>query len=172
MIPYSLRKRTVNANLVAINQAKSRIQAALAAGEEPNPTDLALVAEERSRYFAVAQITDKVTLDDLARHIADHRSSFPRGEIQAIVSEVVDCIREHLLEGKKVSLGDLGDFSLKIVSEGVDEPAEFTDRHISDVKAVWSCGSELQNLKTDAEFRQVPPRKMQREALKNEINKH
>ena len=49
MINYSLTMRPVNANLIEINRAKSRINAAKAAGEEPQAEDIALVATERSK---------------------------------------------------------------------------------------------------------------------------
>ncbi len=41
MINYSIVKRSVNANLVEINQAKSRINQAKKGGKTPQPADLA-----------------------------------------------------------------------------------------------------------------------------------
>ena len=47
MINYSIVMRSVNANLFEINQAKSRIKAAQAAGQTPEQSDLDLVATEK-----------------------------------------------------------------------------------------------------------------------------
>ena len=55
MINYSIVMRSVNANLFEINQAKSRINAAVKAGETPEQADLDLVATERQRAYAIAQ---------------------------------------------------------------------------------------------------------------------
>ena len=74
MINYSIVKRSVNANLIKINQAKSRINQAKKEGKTPQPADLA-----------------------------------------AILYLTVDCMREQLLEGKKIRLGDLGDFSVSLL---------------------------------------------------------
>ena len=41
MINYSIVKRSVNANLIEINQAKSRINQAKKEGKTPQPVDLA-----------------------------------------------------------------------------------------------------------------------------------
>ena len=47
MINYSIVKRSVNANLIEINQAKSRINQAKKEGKTPLPADLALVKTEK-----------------------------------------------------------------------------------------------------------------------------
>ena len=38
----------------------------------------------------------------------------------AILYMTVDCMREQLLEGKKIRLGDLGDFSILLSSKGAE----------------------------------------------------
>ena len=38
----------------------------------------------------------------------------------------VDCMREQLLEGKKIRLGDLGDFSIVLSSKGAEDADKFT----------------------------------------------
>ena len=46
MINYSIVMRSVNANLLEINQAKSRINQAKKEGKNPDPKDLELVKTE------------------------------------------------------------------------------------------------------------------------------
>ena len=43
MINYSIVKRSVNANLIEINQAKSRINQAKKEGKTPQPADIAAI---------------------------------------------------------------------------------------------------------------------------------
>ena len=47
MINYSIVMRSVNANLLAINQAKSRINQAKQEGKNPEKEDLELVKTEK-----------------------------------------------------------------------------------------------------------------------------
>ena len=66
MINYSIVMRSVNANLLAINQAKSRINQAKKEGKEPEKADLDLVKTEKQNAFAVSQYTDIMTIEKFA----------------------------------------------------------------------------------------------------------
>ena len=158
--------RGVNANLFEINQAKSRIKAAQAAGKTPNSADTALVASEVQNAFAVAQYTDVMTSEKYARHIASHGCVYSRADISAILYLAVDCMREQLLEGKKIRLGDLGDFSVSISSKGAETADKFSAQNITGVNVVWDCGQEFKNLIADAEFNLVASRSAQAAVLK------
>ena len=69
MINYSIVMRSVNANLLAINQAKSRINQAKKEGKEPEKDDLDLVKTEKQNAFAVSQYTDIMTIEKFAKYI-------------------------------------------------------------------------------------------------------
>ena len=125
MINYSIVKRSVNANLIEINQAKSRINQAKKEGKTPQPADIA-----------------------------------------AILYLTVDCMREQLLEGKKIRLGDLGDFSVSLSSKGVEDPNAFNAQNITGVKVIWEPGAEFKSLRDDAEFNLVASRDAQAAVIK------
>ena len=112
--------RGVNSNLFEINQAKGRIKAAQAKGENPSDADVALVKSEKQKAFATAQYTDVMTIEKFARHIATHGCVYSRADISAILYLAVDCMRELLLKGHKIRLGDLGDFSIALTSKGAE----------------------------------------------------
>ena len=78
----------------------------------------------------------------------------------------VDCMREMLLEGKKIRLGDLGDFSLLLGSKGAESADKFTAQNITQVKVQWEPGKEFKNLLDDAEFNLVASRSAQAAVLK------
>ena len=166
MINYSIVMRSVNANLFEINQAKSRIKAAQAAGQTPAQTDLDLVATEKQNAYAIAQYADVMTIEKFARHISSHGCVYSRADISAILYMAVDCMRELLLEGKKIRLGDLGDFSVSLSSKGAETADKFTAQNITDVNVVWDCGQEFKNLIADAEFNLVASRSVQAAVLK------
>ena len=166
MINYSIVMRSVNANLLEINQAKSRINQAKKDGKEPDKKDTDLVKTEKQNAFAISQYTDVMTIEKFAKHITSHGSVYSRADISAILYMAVDCMREMLLEGKKIRLGDLGDFSLLLGSKGAETADKFTAQNINQVKVQWEPGKEFKNLLDDAEFNLVASRSAQAAVLK------
>ena len=166
MINYSIVMRSVNANLFEINQAKGRIKMAQKMGQTPEQADLDLVATEKQNAFAIAQYADVMTIEKFARHIATHGCVYSRADISAILYMAVDCMREQLLEGKKIRLGDLGDFSVNLSSKGAETADKFTAQNITGVNVMWDPGMEFKNLLADAEFNLVASRNAQAAVLK------
>ena len=166
MINYSITARAVNPNLFEINQAKTRINQAKAEGKTPDPKDEALVETVVTNYFATAQYTEVMTIEKFARHIADHGTTYSRADIMAILYMAVDCMREQLLEGKKIRLGEFGDFSLSLSSKGAETAEKFSSQNIQRVTVCWEPGSEFRNLLADAEFNLVATRSAQAAVLK------
>ena len=166
MINYSITARAVNPNLFEINQAKTRINQAKAEGKTPDPKDEALVETVVTNYFATAQYTEVMGIEKFARHIADHGTTYSRADIMAILYMAVDCMREQLLEGKKIRLGELGDFSVALSSKGAETAEKFSSQNIQRVTVCWEPGSEFRNLLADAEFNLVATRSAQAAVLK------
>jgi len=166
MINYSIVMRSVNANLLEINQAKSRINQAKQEGKNPDQKDLDLVKTEKQNAFAISQYTDVMTIEKFAKHITSHGSVYSRADISAILYMAVDCMREMLLEGKKIRLGDLGDFSLLLSSKGAETADKFTAQNITNVKVQWDPGQQFKNLLDDAEFNLVASRSAQAAVIK------
>ena len=71
-----------------------------------------------------------------------------------------------MLEGKKIRLGDLGDFSVLLSSKGAETADKFTAQNINQVKVQWEPGKEFKNLLDDAEFNLVASRSAQAAVLK------
>ena len=72
-------------------------------------------------------------------------------------------LREMLLSGVKVQLGDLGNFYVSFSSEGANTAAEFNPFiHIKTVNVNWERGADFLNLKKDAKFNLVATRSVQR----------
>ena len=158
--------RSVNANLLEINQAKSRINQAKKDGKEPDKKDTDLVKTEKQNAFAISQYTDVMTIEKFAKHITSHGSVYSRADISAILYMAVDCMREMLLEGKKIRLGDLGDFSILLASKGAETADKFTAQNITNVKVQWEPGQQFKNLIDDAEFNLVASRSAQAAVIK------
>ena len=165
MINYSITMRSVNENLFEINQAKARIKQAKKEGLEPEQADLDLVKTETQRAYGVAQYTEVINIEKFARHIASHGCVYSRADISAILYMAVDCMREQLLEGKKIRLGDLGDFSIALTSKGAESAEKFSAQNITDVRVQWEPGAEFKTLLSDAEFNLVASRKAQQAVI-------
>ena len=166
MINYSITMRSVNSNLLEINQAKSRINQAKKEGKNPDEADLNLVKTEKKNAFATSQYSDIMTIEKFSKHISSHGSVYSRADISAILYMTVDCMREQLLEGKKIRLGDLGDFSILLSSKGAEDADKFSAQNITDVKVQWEPGAEFKNLLADAEFNLVASRSAQAAVIK------
>ena len=128
-----------------------------------NPMD----KDAAPRFYASAQCNKVVSLDEFAKHIASHGSVYKRAAIGAVLTMAVDCLREMLLNGYKVGLGDLGSFYVSLSSEGTATPNDFNPAiHIKSVNVIWERGTDFNNLKDEAEYNQVAIRAVQKKVLK------
>ena len=81
-----------------------------------NPSD----QDAPKKAYANAQYSEIMTLDKFAEHISTHGSKYNRADIQAVLIQAVDCMREQLLAGQRIQMGDLGTFSIHINSMGAE----------------------------------------------------
>ena len=121
--------------------------------------------EYPTKAYAALQLTEVVSLDEFANHIAEHGSVYNRGDIYAILCQSFDCLREFILEGKKVLLGDLGAFYPAIHSTGAPTAAEFSASNITCLTVNWARGEDLKNMVGEASFRLTTSRSVQTAAV-------
>lgn len=119
-----------------------------------NPFD----PEASKKVYANAQYSEIVSLDKFAEHIANHGCVYGRADIQAVLIQAVDCMREMLLAGQRIRLGDLGIFYVRLKSTGANAVEDFTYNNITDVNVRWAPGSRFKTLMGEAEFNFVPTR--------------
>lgn len=125
--------------------------------------------EEPEKAYATAQVTEKVSLSKFAKHISDHNSVYDKGDVMAILTKAVGCLREMLLAGKKVEMGDLGEFFVSLKSTGAESLEKFNpDNNITAVCVKWTPGEAFGNLVNEAEFEYALTRKSEAEAKKVE----
>lgn len=121
------------------------------------------------RAYPNAQASKVVQLDEFSTHIAKHGSAYHRSDINAVLTRSVDCLREMLLDGYKVAMGDLGNFYVRLESKGAPSIAEFNaSAHITGVKVYWEPGPLFTDLINEAEFVNVATRRAQDATLKAE----
>ena len=128
----------------------------------PNPME----KNDPYRYYASAQSNAVMNLDQFAKHIANHGSVYRRADIAAVLTMAVDCLKEMLLNGFKVELGDMGAFYLSLSSKGAETAKDFNPIiHVKSVNVNWERGIGFLNLKKEAEFNLVTIRAYQKKML-------
>ena len=130
----------------------------------PNPQDE--MAPEKA--YAKPQMAELMSFSKFVKHIADHNGVYTRGTVKGVISDMCECLVEMLLEGKKVQLGDLGNFWISLSSEGAESLNAFTSANITSVNIIFTPGEDFQNLVSRAKFNPVSSRSAQKATLKAE----
>lgn len=124
--------------------------------------------EMGNKTFPQAQYAQNLSMNDMAAHMASHGSKYTRGDIIAVATQLVDCIREQLLLGNRVNLGDLGTFYVSLKADAADNAESFSTALIKDVNVRWSPSIQFKSLINEATFTYVGTREAQAEARKAE----
>ena len=118
-----------------------------------------------TKAYGVAQVKNRLSLSDFAKHIRDHGCMYSKGDIVSILTTAVSCLRELLLEGKRVKLGDLGDFQVRLKTKGAVLTEDFSAKNIKAVNVSWKPGKDFEDLRQEATFQLVPSRSAQAEQI-------
>ena len=118
-----------------------------------------------TKAYGVAQVSEVIDINGFAKHIANHGCVYSKGDIVGLLTIAVSCLRELMLEGKRVKLGDLGDFQPRLKTKGAVTTEDFNVGNIKAVNVGWTPGREFVNLRDEANFQLVPTRKAQSDAI-------
>lgn len=121
-------------------------------------------------YYAKNQTREVLSLESFASHIANHNTVYGEDVITGVLILMSKCMMELLLDGKKVCLGKLGDFSISLGSTGAPTASDFSANNITDVRINFTPGTGFDNLLKKATFEKVSSRKAQAATLRAEIN--
>lgn len=79
------------------------------------------------KWYARAAVMGKtVNLEELAEHMAAHNTPYSEGIIKGVLTDMINCIRELVLEGKAVKIPNLCIFSAGITTRPADSAKEFS----------------------------------------------
>ncbi len=123
---------------------------------------------EAARAYGKNQVREVWNQEKFSKHIADHNGVYSRGTVKGVISDMCECLVEQLLNGNKVKLGELGDFSVSLKTTGAESLDKFTAANIVAVNIVFTPGEDFENIVDKAEFNPVTSRKTQAAALKAE----
>ena len=90
-------------------------------------------SNHQGEWYARAVIDRTVEFEDFVTHISNHNSPFSRGVIHGVLTDMLSCLKELVLDGKQVRLGDLGLFSVGISSGPAPTLEDWTTALVKDV---------------------------------------
>ena len=111
------------------------------------------------KWFAKNVVEETIDLDALAEHMSHHNSPYSKGVIKGLLTDMIGCIKELLLEGKNVKIDDLAIFSLGIKNKemAVKEEDFTVSKNISGVKlkARATCDMMSKSLNLEATLKKA-----------------
>lgn len=120
------------------------------------------------KAYAKPQMRELMSFSKFVEHIATHNGVFSRGTVRGVIIDMCECLVEMLLEGKKVQMGELGNFWISLSSDGADKLEDFSASNIKAVNIVFTPGTDFENLIGRAQFNLVSSRTAQAATLKAE----
>ncbi len=113
------------------------------------------------KFYGRPFVSETIDLNGLAEHMSTHNSPFSKGVIKGLLTDMVNCIKELLLEGKNVKVDDLAIFSVGFISNGgADTWDDWTvAQNIKGIKLKARATGELSNanLNLDASVKKLDP---------------
>jgi predicted histone-like DNA-binding protein len=102
-----------------------------------NPQD-----QSDQKYYATIKSKELISFDELILQISDG-SSLRESDIRAAVTALLNVMIKQLTAGRSIQLGDLGNFSLGINSDGVVNEEEVNASLIKRVKIRYRATAKL-----------------------------
>ena len=102
-------------------------------------------------WYATVVTDREMNFEGFVDHISSHNSPYSRGTVHGVMMDMLDCLKELILDGKSVRLGDLGLFSIGMSSRGEVSRDKVTSASVEGIHLLvkntknWS-NSELKKL--------------------------
>ena len=102
-------------------------------------------------WYATVVTDREMNFEEFVDHISSHNSPYSRGTVHGVMMDMLDCLKELILDGKSVRLGDLGLFSIGMSSRGEVSRDKVTSASVEGIHLLvkntknWS-DSELKKL--------------------------
>jgi predicted histone-like DNA-binding protein len=105
--------------------------------QRKNPQNLAL-----SKWYLTQETAGNVGLSEIAKEI-EGRSALSLGDVQSVLSNLVEVLPLFLKLGQSVKLEGFGTFRISVSSEGATTADELSAHHVGGVKIVFLPSVEL-----------------------------
>jgi predicted histone-like DNA-binding protein len=115
--------------------------------KRPNPKD----KNKTALYYAQVHHSARATLSTLQDRLTQ-MSALSRGDVQSVLSNLLDVIKEQLRNGRIVELGELGSLYIGINSKGVANEKDFTSAQIKSGHINFRAGKDLKSVMKSLSF--------------------
>ena len=107
--------------------------------------------EQAGKLYARVSYKRAMTIQDMARHMAEHNTVFSEGSILGVLTDFVKCVREMVLMGNTVKIENLAIFKATVEANALEVLYDAEQ----DKVATASIGTLAEGLKTGAAVKTV-----------------
>ena len=104
------------------------------------------------KAYARCVMANRVSSEQFVNNVAEFSGIHSIGNIKGVLSDTFERLALHLLWGDRVTIDDLGTFSVSLRCEGADSMATFSNRNIKGVNIVFTPGKAMRERIATAEF--------------------
>ena len=116
-----------------------------------NPLD----STEPKKAYAKCLTVNNVSHEQFVKNVAEYSRIYMRGNIMGMLSNCVERLTMHLAHGDRVTIDNLGTFSLSLKCKGAATVASFSNKNIKEVNIVFTPCKSLKEKLATAEFKQI-----------------
>jgi predicted histone-like DNA-binding protein len=99
----------------------------------------------QSKWYLTQEKSGNVGLKDIAKEI-EGRSALSLGDVQSVLSNLMEVLPVFLKLGQSVNLEGFGTFHVSVTSEGTATPEELNARHVKGVKLLFLPSPDLNGI--------------------------
>ena len=107
--------------------------------------------EQAGKLYARVSYKQAMTIQDMARHMAEHNTVFSEGSIMGVLTDFVKCVREMVLMGNTVKIENLAIFKATVEANALEVLYDAEQ----DKVALASIGTLAEGQKTGAAVKTV-----------------
>ena len=122
------------------------------------------------KAYAFLQSRGTLSIGEIADHMVSHGCNYDRADVVAIITKLVGCCKELLLDSYRISLGDLGQLYLSCKCRGAISLKAFTADNITSINVKFAPSKQFENLAANVSLHKVPSRKAVAAALEAQLD--
>lgn len=107
--------------------------------------------EQAGKLYARVSYKQAMTIQDMARHMAEHNTVFSEGSILGVLTDFVKCVREMVLMGNTVKIDNLAIFKATVEANALEVLYDAEN----DKVALASIGTLAEGQKTGAAVKTI-----------------
>ena len=92
------------------------------------------IKEAYGKYYARPVVTETIGIDELAEHMSSHNTPFSKGAIKGLLTDMVSCVKELVLQNKAVNHNDSRTCLLRVSGLAVPPPPFFIPKTLTETK--------------------------------------